>query len=646
MKRKIAAFILACIGTICLCVCLSACIPQTPDYKKIELGDGKETVKEILGEPDADNDREWEYYEGTFKKKYSRVTELSGLISKAESAQEAEDLLREWEALNEELATLEHTLLRIDFTDGKVSAVTYDNKATSLTEAGEKQQKHAECYPESIPAMSDISKIEFTAKVDYTDGSYSYGSVTPYSLDTFYSGYRGVSFATVFCAECESAITVENDIVAGTTYSGTCGSASFTVTAPDGGDINTARIVATFDPIEKLNYYETENDFGSTDWANYYRIVTEIVLPEGLKEIGWGSFIYCHSLKTVTIPEGVIKVGRSAFMGCDKLSSINLPESLTTIEDDAFEGCFALKELNIPKSVTSIGKNAFGECHFNSLTVAEENLSYKNVGNCVLTKDGQTLLFANDNIVPKGVTYIDEYAFYGNGLEFIYIPQGVTSIGQQAFCGCKNLKTVILPSTLISIGANAFNRCPSLKNLNIPASVSYLGIGAFSQCDFDNLTVSVNSPYFKSVNNLILSKDGTTLIVSDANCTVPSGITGIGEGAFAGNQNVERIVLPEGISSIGIYAFDFCDNLKTVVLPSTLQVIDDYAFFDCRSLEEVTIPANLQSIGYEAFDYCESLSVINFTGTKEQWSALTQNTDLGRGMGEYTVHCSDGDIVK
>lgn len=68
----------------------------------------------------------------------------------------------------------------------------------------------------------------------------------------------------------------------------------------------------------------------------YYGVGTELVIPEGVTEIGQHTFSRINDLTSITIPRSVKKIGHHAFTGCTKLKSITVPSSVTVIEEKAF----------------------------------------------------------------------------------------------------------------------------------------------------------------------------------------------------------------------------------------------------------------------------------------------------------------------
>ena len=103
------------------------------------------------------------------------------------------------------------------------------------------------------------------------------------------------------------------------------------------------------------------------------------------------------------------------------------------------------------------------------------------------SEDGTVLLHvpneATEVTIPEGITTIGDDAFYGcTRLTSLWIPEGVKRIGDYAFWECENLTIIQLPKTLTTIGARAFLDCKNLTSIVIPEGVTEIGDGAFWGC--------------------------------------------------------------------------------------------------------------------------------------------------------------------
>ena len=103
-------------------------------------------------------------------------------------------------------------------------------------------------------------------------------------------------------------------------------------------------------------------------------------------------------------------------------------------------------------------------------------------------------------------------------------------------------------------------------------------------------------------------------------------VTSIGNGAFAGHDELKTVKLPDSIISIGTGAFGYCSQLTTVNLGNSVRSIGESAFTFCMSMEELTIPQSIEVIEHGAF-YCgynvkKQLEILHYTGTKAQWDEL------------------------
>ena len=67
--------------------------------------------------------------------------------------------------------------------------------------------------------------------------------------------------------------------------------------------------------------------------------------------------------------------------------------------------------------------------------------------------------------------------------ESFHIPEGVTTIGEMAFRGKKQLKNIIIANSVKEIEHDAFYDCDELDNVYIPAGVKEVKSYAFAECD-------------------------------------------------------------------------------------------------------------------------------------------------------------------
>lgn len=91
----------------------------------------------------------------------------------------------------------------------------------------------------------------------------------------------------------------------------------------------------------------------------------DVVIPEGVKEIGTAAFEGCTRLQSVTLPESVTKISYDAFYGCKKLQSVVIPEGVTEIEQDAFGECTRLQSVTFRDREDAVGIEVdcvFGNC--------------------------------------------------------------------------------------------------------------------------------------------------------------------------------------------------------------------------------------------------------------------------------------------
>ena len=221
--------------------------------------------------------------------------------------------------------------------------------------------------------------------------------------------------------------------------------------------------------------------------------LADMRMPESfteLTELNYETFRQCSSLTEITIPFGITLIGDEAFSGC-ALAEITIPSGVTRIGSAAFSGC-PLTEVTIPATVTTILDSFKGCTELVSFIVDPENTVYSSGGPVLYDRSGSKLLQVGGGIsgvytipeqitelsaslqavvvIPEGVTTLWPYCLnqepaadrsasdtYGNGfinttMTVLVIPSTVTSIPDNCFFDCPNLRTAYIPATVTSIG--------------------------------------------------------------------------------------------------------------------------------------------------------------------------------------------------
>ena len=137
-------------------------------------------------------------------------------------------------------------------------------------------------------------------------------------------------------------------------------------------------------------------------------------------------------------------------------------------------------------------------------------------------------------IIPDTVTTIGKNAFYSRGSDLTTFNIGensnLTTIGNNAFSGCRALKSIWLPATLLSIGDSAFNNCGSL----------------------DTITVAGGNTVYSSEGNNLIEIPTHTLVRGSNNSIIPESVTTIAQAAFR-RAALSTLIIPVSVTSIGNY---------------------------------------------------------------------------------------------
>ena len=192
--------------------------------------------------------------------------------------------------------------------------------------------------------------------------------------------------------------------------------------------------------------------------------------------------------------------------------------------------------------------------------------------------------------VPDGVTTISEDAFYKcKELTTVTIPASVEKIQSDSFKYCEKMTTFTIPedSKLTKIGREAFACCYKLESIFIPATVKTIDKSAFNICQsLKSVTFAEGSqlteiPYFCFADNEALTA-----------IEIPPLVTTLGESVFEGCAMLANITFPAEVTSIGKRAFSGCSSLATVTcLAETPPTLGETVFYGCPSDLQIRVPA-------------------------------------------------------
>ena len=365
--------------------------------------------------------------------------------------------------------------------------------------------------------------------------------------------------------------------------------------------------------------------------------LTSVTIPNSVTSIGSSAFYGCSGLTSINVEEGNIKydsrnncnaiietqsnqliigckntiipnsvtsIGGWAFYECPALTSVTIPNSVTSIESCAFFGCSGLTSITIPNSVTSIGEYAFSGCSgLTSIMVEEGNTTYdsRNSSNAIIETSSNVLITGCMNtIIPNGVTSIGNDAFDGcSGLTSVTIPNSVTSIGDYAFYECSGLTSVIIPNSVTIIGECAFYGCSGLNKVIVKDIAAWCEI-SFS-CDFSNPLCNAHHLY---------SDENTEII----ELIIPNSVTSIGNYAFRGCSGLTSVTIPNSVTSIGNAAFYNCNSLTTVIAQMETPVNISSNVFPNRANATLFVPQGCVD-AYKAADYWKEFKNIEEMGS-------------------------------
>ena len=261
----------------------------------------------------------------------------------------------------------------------------------------------------------------------------------------------------------------------------------------------------------------TETDFkilgGILLHCNPELNVPEIVVPEGVKVIGYRAFASLRfHVHKIVLPEGVLSIGNEAFSWNIFLEEVVLPKSLVSIGSGVFTNCHSLRSLHLPQNLRYLAVDALGYgCtleeiwlpasleYFNNsffetipyierINIAPGFKEVQEIGPLILSKDGKELLFCQRDVNEE-----------------LDIPEGVEVIRNNALFHCKRLQTVFFPASVRIIGNRTLEDCDRLKAVHM-ASIQ----------TFEKLPFIIKREILRNLVNSLRQGKPVTVEVCDA----------------------------------------------------------------------------------------------------------------------------------
>ena len=305
--------------------------------------------------------------------------------------------------------------------------------------------------------------------------------------------------------------------------------------------------------------------------------ISQIVLPEGLEEIGMEAFA-ASALREITIPATVKILGDRAFYYSSDLTTIQfvegigtmtwgsglfkntavdgiiIPSGVTEIPDFCFEDTTGTSQFTIPATVTQIGDSAFLRSKYSAFNFEQ--------GTAPLVCDKQV--------------------FAGAAMDSFELPARMVEIGGSFFQNAANLKTFTfeenrqspLTAHCVPGAAQGFHLAGTIvEELNIPGSLGNIPNG--------------------------LANNVTTL----KRVTIGEGIKEVGDFAFWGTL-ITTVHFPKSVEKIGHSVFQGCASLESVTFEkggTADLVIGPWSFQACAIKNALEIPARTVSLGAACF---------------------------------------------
>lgn len=265
-------------------------------------------------------------------------------------------------------------------------------------------------------------------------------------------------------------------------------------------------------------------------------------------------------------------------------------------------------------------------------TVTYSGTEYKvtAVGSNVLKKLAGTEGIDLTVTIPEGYTTIEDNAFQNcYGLKSITIPGSVTEINYNAFDGCKDLAVVTFADgeKALSFRNKVFYNCTALNDLALPTRTSSIGAGIFQGCT-GLTTLSTSSDAYFAQDGVLYQKN------SDGNgYTLHSWASG----SSATDFTIPSEVNGKPVTSIFRMAFQNNTTLQSVTIPASVTDFQTYCFENCAALKKISVAAENVTLSNSCFTGLPEGSVIEVANDTVKDAFEPSRTSYGSTETHYTA---------
>lgn len=385
----------------------------------------------------------------------------------------------------------------------------------------------------------------------------------------------------------------------------------------------------------------TVSEIGGGAFCNNDKLIS-VEMPESITKIQdgycedweyYGAFKNCSSLKSVKLSKNLKYIGEFSFLNDEALKNIKLPEKIEKIMNAAFDGT-GISEIVIPKSTTYVGQGAFNRTMIEEIYIPKTCIEFHGMAlgdtellRKIIVESGHPYLKSKNGILySKDLSFLMTYPMGKTDAEFEFLPE-TTGIEWCVFAKNKYLKKIILNETISEKG---------------------FGFALFQNSNVEEFVVPKNNPYLKSVDGVLFSKNGDSLILyppakKDKIYFIPSGTKGFSEYryAFETCKYLEEVYVPASVKNCDIVFWNSV-SLKQVVFSadSEIKFFSGAIFQNCENLESVCCPPKLENIsrGGMEFQCCTNLKILYVPKNAPAYSQITDDFQTFIGCGELTLY--------